>query len=43
MQIAGLKMRTALRLTVPLALASLLVLLPLDYWWWRALDYFATR
>jgi di/tricarboxylate transporter len=43
MAIAGLKMRTALRLTVPLALASLLVLLPLDYWWWRALDYFATR
>ncbi len=39
-QIAGVPMRALLRLTVPLALISILVLLPLDYLWWWTLGYF---
>ena len=39
-QIAGLKLRSVLRLTVPLALMSLLVLMPINYFWWRAIGYF---
>jgi anion transporter len=38
--VAGLKLRTVLRLTVPLAVLSLLVLLPLNYFWWRLIGYF---
>ena len=32
---AGLSMRTVMRLVVPLAVVSIVVLLPLDYLWWR--------
>jgi len=39
-QLANLRLRTTLRLAVPLALASILVLLPIDYLWWRLIGYF---
>lgn len=41
-QVAGLKLRRVLRMTVPLALVSLLVLLPTNYFWWRFIGYFKT-
>ena len=37
---AGLSMRSVMRLVVPLAVASIFVLLPLDYLWWRLIGYF---
>ena len=40
MHVAGLRLRRVLRITVPLAAVSLLVLLPINYWWWRAIGYF---
>ncbi|MBI3067619.1 MAG: anion permease [Betaproteobacteria bacterium] len=40
LQVAGIKLRTALRLTVPLAAVSFVTLLPLDYLWWRLIGYF---
>lgn len=40
MQLAGLKLRDALRLTVPLALISIFALIPLHYLWWRIIGYF---
>lgn len=39
-QVAGIPLRSTLRLTVPLALISIFVLLPLDYLWWVMLGYF---
>ena len=39
-QVAGLKLREVLRISVPLTLVSFLVLLPLDYLWWRVIGYF---
>lgn len=39
-QIAGISLRTVLRLSVPLMLVSFLILLPLDYAWWRLIGYF---
>ena len=39
-QVAGVPLRALLRLTVPLALISIFVLLPLDYGWWSILGYF---
>jgi len=39
-QVAGLKLRRVLRLTVPVALVSLVLLLPVNYLWWRAVGYF---
>jgi anion transporter len=39
-QVAGLKLRRVLRMTVPLTLLSLVVLLPINYYWWRAIGYF---
>jgi anion transporter len=39
-QIAGLRLRRFLRMSVPLTLASLFVLLPINYGWWRAIGYF---
>jgi hypothetical protein len=29
-----------MRLMVPLAVVSIVVILPLDYLWWRAIGYF---
>lgn len=40
MRVAGLRLRTVLRLCLPLAAISLLLLLPLDYLWWRVIGYF---
>ncbi|MBX3652443.1 MAG: anion permease [Burkholderiales bacterium] len=40
MQMAGLRLRDALRLTVPLALISIFALIPLHYLWWRVIGYF---
>ncbi|HTD89657.1 MAG TPA: SLC13 family permease, partial [Burkholderiales bacterium] len=39
-QVAGIPLRSTLRLTVPLALISIFVLLPIDYLWWWFLGYF---
>lgn len=39
-RLAGLGMRTVMRLVVPLAVISVAVLLPLDYLWWRLIGYF---
>lgn len=38
--VAGLSLRRVLRITVPLAVVSLGVLLPINYLWWRAIGYF---
>lgn len=40
MQMASLRLRDALRLTLPLALISIFVLIPLHYLWWRIIGYF---
>jgi hypothetical protein len=40
MHVAGLRLRTVLRLCLPLAVIGLVVLLPLDYLWWRVIGYF---
>lgn len=40
MQVANLSLRTALRLTVPLAAISIITLIPLNYLWWRIIGYF---
>jgi anion transporter len=40
MQMASLRLRDALRLTLPLALISIFVLIPLHYLWWRVIGYF---
>jgi hypothetical protein len=40
LQAAGLSLRASLRLTVPLAALSLLVLVPLDFAWWKLIGYF---
>ncbi|MDB5925791.1 MAG: citrate transporter [Betaproteobacteria bacterium] len=39
-QVAGLKLPRVMRMTVPLFLLSVFVLLPIDYLWWRAIGYF---
>jgi anion transporter len=39
LQAAGLSLRATLRFTVPLAVISLLILVPLDYGWWRLIGY----
>lgn len=39
LQAAGLSLRTTLRFTLPLAAISLLILVPLDYGWWRLIGY----
>ena len=38
--VAGLRLGQVLRLSVPLAATSVVVLLPINYWWWRAIGYF---
>jgi di/tricarboxylate transporter len=40
MQAAGVPLAALLRLTLPLAAISVMVLLPLDYLWWWMLGYF---
>jgi di/tricarboxylate transporter len=40
MRVADLKMRRVLRMTVPVAIVSLAVLLPINYLWWRVIGYF---
>lgn len=39
-QIAGLRLRRVMRITVPLAAIGLVGLLPINYFWWRAIGYF---
>ena len=39
-RVAGVLMRDVLRLVLPLAVISVVVLLPLDYLWWRLIGYF---
>jgi anion transporter len=39
-QIVGMRLRRFLRMSVPLALVTLCVLLPINYGWWRAIGYF---
>jgi len=39
-QIAGMRYRSAARYTLMLAVPSVLLLLPLDYLWWRLIGYF---
>ena len=39
-QVVGMKLRSVLRLSVPLMLLSFAILLPLDYVWWRLIGYF---
>jgi hypothetical protein len=40
LQVSGVRLAAAIRLAVPLAAFSMLVLLPLDYWWWQLIGYF---
>jgi anion transporter len=40
MQVAGISLRTALRVSLPLAAVGIIVMLPLDYVWWRLIGYF---
>jgi hypothetical protein len=40
MGVAAVSVRTAVRLTLPLAALGILVFLPLDYLWWRLIGYF---
>jgi anion transporter len=40
MHVAGVTLRQILRLTIPLAVICIFVLMPLDYLWWRWLGYF---
>jgi len=39
LQAAGIPLRTTLRFTIPLALISIVVLIPLDYGWWQLIGY----
>lgn len=40
LQVANISVRTAMRLTVPLAAVSVITLIPLNYWWWQLIGYF---
>jgi anion transporter len=40
LQVGALRMRSMLRLSLPLVAFSLLVILPLQYLWWRLIGYF---
>lgn len=40
MQVAGISVRAALRVTLPLTALGILVFMPLDYVWWRLIGYF---
>jgi anion transporter len=41
MQLAGIRFRTAARYTLAIAVPSVIILLPLDFLWWRTIGYFA--
>jgi anion transporter len=43
LQAAGISARLALRLTLPLAASSLILLVPLDYAWWKVIGYIPAR
>jgi len=38
--LAGIRFRDAMRYVAPMAVLSLLVLVPLDYLWWRIIGFF---
>jgi anion transporter len=40
LQVGALRVAPMLRLVLPLAAFGLIVLLPLQYWWWRVIGYF---
>ena len=40
MQVAGISLAATLRVSLPLAFFGIVVLLPLDYLWWRVIGYF---
>jgi di/tricarboxylate transporter len=40
MQVSGVRLATMLRLSLPLALFGIVLMLPLQYLWWRAIGYF---
>ncbi|MBI4190478.1 MAG: anion permease [Betaproteobacteria bacterium] len=40
MQLAGVSVHTALRMTIPLAALGILIFMPLEYLWWRLIGYF---
>ena len=42
MQLGGVRLATGARLTLALALVTILVLIPINYFWWRWLGYFET-
>jgi anion transporter len=42
-QVAGLKLRRVLRITVPTAAVSIFILLPINYFWWRVIGYFGNQ
>lgn len=39
-RLMGLSLRRVLRITIPVVIANLFVLLPINYFWWRAIGYF---
>ena len=41
MQIGGVRLATMLRLSLPLALFGVVLMLPLQYVWWLVIGYFA--
>jgi anion transporter len=38
-QVAGIRFRDAMRFVLPMALVSLIILVPLDYLWWRIIGF----
>lgn len=40
LQVGALRVMAMIKLTLPLAAFNLVVLLPLQYWWWRLIGYF---
>ena len=40
MQVARIGLPTMLRISLPLALISIVVLMPLEFAWWKLIGYF---
>jgi di/tricarboxylate transporter len=40
LQLGALRVAPMLKIALPVAAFSLVVMLPLQYWWWRTIDYF---